>query len=120
MGVTGIDDYPVPMICGQCALVCGPTIDETAERYRALSESGLVVPGPGGRMTRVDTFEEAQELRRRYPLKASLGEKATGALASVVNWHRYYFGFEPKSFIQARVYDLRLKKAVRERRRKDT
>jgi ferredoxin len=116
MGVRGIDDYPVPMICGQCALVCGPTLAETAERYRALSESGIVVPGPGGRMTRVDTFEEAQELRRRYPLRASLGAKARDALASIVNWHRYYFGFEPKSFIQARTYSRRLRKAVRERR----
>ena len=73
MGVKGIDDYPIPIICGQCALVCGPTLEETAERYRTLADAGLVVPGPGGRMTRVDTFEEARAMRARYPFKASLG-----------------------------------------------
>ena len=119
MGVRGIDDYPIPMICGQCALVCGPTPEETAERYRALAESGLVVPGPGGRMTRVDTFEEARELRRSYPLEISAYRKGKDALASIVNWHRYYFGFEPRTLIQARSYSRRLQRAVRERRRKD-
>lgn len=117
MGVTGIEEYPIPMICGQCALVCGPTLEETAQRYRALVESGIVVPGPGGCMTRVDTFEEAREMRRRYPLRAGAGAKARDALASIVNWHRYYFGFEPRSFAQSRAYEARRKRAVRERRR---
>jgi len=119
MGVSGIDDYPIPMICGQCALVCGPTLEETAERYRALAESGLVVPGPGGRMTRVDTFEEAVEMRRRYPLRISPYRKVKDALDSVFFWHRYYFGFEPRSFIQSKTYSLRLRRAVRQRRRKN-
>ncbi len=70
MGIRGIESYPVPMICGQCALVCGPTPEETAERYRVLTGSGLVVPDSDGRMTRVDTFEEAQALRRGRPDKA--------------------------------------------------
>ncbi len=118
MGVAGIDAYPIPMVCGQCALVCGPTLGETAERYRALMESGIVVPGPGGRMTRVDTFEEAREMRRRYPLRIGAAAKARDALASIAGWHRHYFGFEPRSFIQARSYDFKLRKAVRERSRK--
>ncbi|RJP31034.1 MAG: hypothetical protein C4536_08845 [Actinobacteria bacterium] len=118
MGVGGIDDYPVPMICGQCALVCGPTLEETAERYRALAESGIVVPGPGGRMTRVDTFEEALELRRRHPLRISAYRKVKDALDSIYFWHRYYFGIEPRSFVQSKIYGLRLRRAVRERRRK--
>ncbi len=114
MGVTGIDDYPIPMICGQCALVCGPTLQETSERYRALAESGIVVPGPGGRMVRVDTYEEAAELRRRYPLRAGMGAKAKDALDSIAGWHRYYFGFEPRSFMQSRIYSRKLRRAVRE------
>ncbi len=119
MGISGIDAYPVPMICGQCALVCGPTLEETAERYRALAESGIVVPGPGGRMTRVDTFEEAQEMRRCYPLRISASRKVKDALASIYHWHLYYCGFEPRSFVQSRAYSLRLRRAVRERRRKE-
>jgi len=119
MGVSGIDAYPIPMICGQCALVCGPTLEETAERYRALAESGIVVPGPGGRMTRVDTFEEAQEMRRRYPLRISAYRKVRDALDSIYFWHRYYFGFEPRSLMQSKLYNLRLKRAVQELCRKE-
>ena len=113
MGINGIEDYPIPMICGQCALVCGPTLEETAERYRVLTESGLVVPGPGGRMTRVESFEEAREMRRRYPLEAGPAAKLRDALASIIGWHRHYFGLEPRTFLQARLYDMRLKKALR-------
>ena len=114
MGVKGIDDYPIPIICGQCALVCGPTLEETAERYRTLADAGLVVPGPGGRMTRVDTFEEARAMRARYPFKASLGRKLKDTVDTFILWHKHYFGLEPKSFVGARLYELRLRKALRE------
>jgi ferredoxin len=114
MGVKGIDDYPIPIICGQCALVCGPTLEETAERYRTLADAGLVVPGPGGTMTRVDTFEEALELRRRYPLRVSTGRKVKDTLDTFVMWHRHYFGLEPGSFIGARLYERRLRRAQRQ------
>jgi ferredoxin len=116
MGVKGLDDYPIPMICGQCALVCGPTLEETAERYRALAESGLVVPGPCGRMTQVDTFEEAAELRRCYPLRISAYRKAKDALNSIFFWQRYYFGLEPRTILRSRIYAYRLRRAVRKRR----
>lgn len=113
MGIRGIEDYPIPMVCGQCALVCGPTPEETTKRYRMLMDSGIVVPGPGGRMTRVDTFEEAAELRRRYPLRVSARRKLRDAAQSIYYWHRYYFGFEPRTFLQSRLYRRRLKKATR-------
>jgi ferredoxin len=113
LGVKGIDDYPIPIICGQCALVCGPTLEETAERYRILAGAGLVVPGLGGRMTRVDTFEEAREMRERYPLKASLFRKVKDIMDTIVLWHWHYFGFEPKSFFQSRLYHHNLKKALK-------
>ncbi len=113
MGIKGIDKYPIPMVCGHCALVCAPTLEETAERYRLLAESGIVVPGRGGRMTRVKTFEEAAELRRRYPLEISIYRKVVDAFRSIFYWHFYYFGFEPRTFIQARTYRKKLLKAVR-------
>jgi hypothetical protein len=68
-------------------------------------------------MVRVDSFEEAAELRRRYPLRTGTRAKARDALDSIVNWHRYYFGFEPRSFVQSRVYARKLRRAVRERRK---
>jgi ferredoxin len=117
MGIKGIDDYPIPIICGQCALVCGPTLEETGERYATLVDAGLVVPGPGGRMTRVDTFEEARELRERYPLRAGMYRKLKDTIDTFLLWHRHYFGLEPKSIFQARVYDLRLRRALREQTR---
>ena len=47
LGITGLKD-PNILTCGQCALVCGPDLKETADRYHTLIESGLVVPGPDG------------------------------------------------------------------------
>lgn len=114
MGVKGIDEYPIPIICGQCALVCGPTLEETAERYRTLAEAGLVVPGQGGTMTRVDTFEEARELREKYPLRPSIPRMLKDVLDTFIMWHRHYFGLEPKSFVGARLYERRLRRALRE------
>lgn len=113
MGVSGIDDYPIPIICGQCALVCGPTLEETARRYRVLAEAGIVVPAAGGSMARVDSFEEAQAIRARYPLEASLGRKLRDTVDTFILWHRHYFGLEPRSIYQSKIYNTRLKKALR-------
>jgi hypothetical protein len=35
-------------------------------------------------------------------------------LRSALLWHRYYFGFEPRSFFGGIAYRLRLKRVVRE------
>ena len=64
IGVTGLRDERI-LTCGQCALVCGPTVDETARRFKTLIESGFVVPGPGGEMVNVQTYKEAVELRKK-------------------------------------------------------
>ncbi len=117
VGVKGIDDYPVPMICGQCALVCGPTLEETDRRYKTLLASGFVVPGEGGRMTRVETLEEARELKKRYPPRVGTMKKVKDTAATALLWHRHYFGLEPRSIYQAARYKRRLKKAVEKARR---
>ncbi|RJP31634.1 MAG: epoxyqueuosine reductase [Actinobacteria bacterium] len=111
--IPGLKD-PYALTCGNCALVCGPDIKETAERYRALVESGIVVPGPDGLMTRVDSFEEALEMRRKYMPKPSLFEMARDALAMGAIWYGHYFGFEPRSFLAGLAYKAKLKKAVRD------
>jgi ferredoxin len=110
LGVKGIDSYPIPMICGQCALVCGPTLEETFRRHRLLVSSGLVVPGEEGRMTRVDTFEEASLLRGRYPLKSPMHRNLRDTFDSIYLWHRYYFGLGLDSHLQAARYRRRMKK----------
>ncbi len=51
--------------------------------------------------------------RRRFPLRASPRAKARDALASIVNWHRYYGGLEPRTLWRSRVYALKLRAAIR-------
>jgi epoxyqueuosine reductase QueG len=114
LGVRGLRDERI-LTCGQCALVCGPSLEETARRYKTLVESGLVVPGPGGEMVNVPTYEEAHELRKRYLPKVSVADMVKDTAASTLLWHKFYFGFEPKSMIQAFIYDRKLKKAVHDR-----
>jgi hypothetical protein len=114
LGVRGLRDERI-LTCGQCALVCGQSLEETARRYKTLVESGLVVPGPGGEMVNVPTYEEALELRKKHLPKVSITEMVKDTAASTLLWHKFYFGFEPKSMIQALIYDRKLKKAVHDR-----
>jgi len=116
VGIKGIESYPIPLICGQCALVCGPTPEETAERYRILSGAGLVVPGEDGRMKRVDTFEEAAALRRKDSIKAGKLREARDILATAMLWHRHYFGIEPRTMYRNWRYERKLRAAMRAKR----
>ena len=118
LGITGLKD-PNILTCGQCALVCGPNLKETADRYHTLIESGLVVPGPDGTMVNVATFEEAVAMRKQYPQKISKAEMRQDAKASAVLWHKLYFGIEPRSILQGWLYARKLKQAVRGQSRMD-
>jgi len=115
MGIRGMDDYPIPMVCGHCALVCGPDTEESSRRYKTLIRSGLVVPGEGGRMVRVDTFEEARRIREANFQKVSLARKLSDAAATFYLWHWNYFGIEPRTMVQQLIYQRRLKQAGRTR-----
>ena len=112
IGIVGLRDFNV-LTCGQCAMICGPTIDETADRYHTLIESGLVVPGPEGRMVNAKTYEDAVEIRKKYPQKISREQMMKDSRASLILWHKYYFGIEPKSIIQGILYNRKLKKALK-------
>ena len=114
IGITGLKDFNV-LTCGQCALVCGPTLKESADRYHTLVESGIVVPGEDGHMVHADTFEQAMEIRKKYPQKISKEDMRRDARQSATLWHKFYFGIEPKSIIQDRIYQRKLKKAAREK-----
>jgi len=115
LGVTGLERLSDPNVltCGQCALVCGPSVKETAERYRTLLAGGLVVPGEApDEMVKASTYEEAVEVRKRYQRKVGTFEMLKDSLQSTWLWHRYYFGIEPRSIVQGLLYDRKLKKAV--------
>ncbi len=100
------------LTCGQCALVCGPTVEECQNRYSLLTEGGYVVPGPGGEVTVVDSYEEAVKMREKYLPKIPLKDTIKDFAVSSVMWHAYYGGVEPKSVIGGIAYDRKLKKAV--------
>ena len=112
LGVKGLQNDTL-LTCGNCGLVCGSSVGESAERYRLLTHSGLAVRGADGKMVIVPTFEEAVETRQLA--KRSLWSKLKDAW--VLNWtfHKWYWGFEPKSFIRGILYARRLKKAVKDR-----
>ncbi len=103
------------LTCGQCALVCGPSIDECRNRYNALMEGGFVVDGPDNEVTVVKTYEEALKMRARNSPKIPLKDRVKDFILSGAMWHAYYGGVEPKSMISGFVYDRKLKKAVTDR-----
>ncbi len=113
IGVRGIDDYPISVMCGHCAIICGPDLEETRQRFRTLMQSGLVVPGPGGKMVRAATFAEAQNIRRRYPLQIPFSRKLRDAVRTIILWHRHYFGYEWRSRRRHRIYRQKLQKAIK-------
>jgi hypothetical protein len=114
LGVTGLRDDRI-LTCGHCAIVCGPTLEETAGRYRLLASSGLVVLGPDGDMVNVPTFEEAFPIYKKNLPRISPLAMFKDSVASAYLFQKRYFGFEPKSVIGGIRYARRLKKAVEER-----
>ncbi|HUN55274.1 MAG TPA: hypothetical protein VMU29_08975 [Smithella sp.] len=103
---------PNVLTCGQCALVCGPDIKESAKRLNLLREGGIVVPGEDGRTVVVKNFENALRIRKQYPFKISRLRMISDSFRSGVLWMSYYFGIEPKSIFQNWIYQRKLKQAV--------
>lgn len=112
-GIKGIDQYPISVMCGHCAIMCADNLEETSKRYNMLIKSGIAVPGPGGKMITAGTFDEARKIREKHPLKISRSRILSDAAKKIWLWHRHYFGLEPKSLLQAAVYRYRLKRAIK-------
>jgi ferredoxin len=107
-------ENPNVLTCGQCALVCGPTIQESAKRLKLLREGGIVVPGKDGRTVVVKTFEDARKIREQYPFRISRARMLSDILQSAVLWSWFYFGIEPRSIIKNWIYQRKLKRAINE------
>ncbi len=101
---------PNVLTCGQCALVCGPDIKESAKRLKLLREGGIVVYGKEGRTIVVKTFDEAQKIREQYPFRIPHSRMLSDSIQSGVLWMSYYFGIEPKSILKNWIYQRKLKK----------
>jgi dissimilatory sulfite reductase (desulfoviridin) alpha/beta subunit len=54
------------LTCGNCSIVCGPSVEECQNRYSLLTEGGFVVPGPNDEVTVVESYEEAVKMREKY------------------------------------------------------
>jgi len=111
VGVKGLKDDRV-LTCGNCALVCGPDLQETRKRYNMLIEAGLGVPGPDGEMVNTKSYEEAVELRNKYLPQVSKAEMMKDATDSGMLWSKLYLGVEPKSIMQNKKYQKKMKQAL--------
>ena len=103
---------PNVLTCGQCALVCGPDIKESAKRLKLLREGGIVVQGKDSRTIVVKDFEDALKIRKQYPFRISRLRMLSDSFQSGVLWMSNYFGIEPKSIFQNLIYQRKLKKEV--------
>jgi ferredoxin len=103
---------PNVLTCGQCALVCGPDIKESAKRLNLLREGGIVVQGKDSRTVVVKDFEDALKIRKQYPFRISRLRMLSDSFQSGVLWMSNYFGIEPKSIFQNLIYQRKLKKEV--------
>lgn len=112
VGITGLRDETI-LTCAHCSLICGPSLEETAKRYRLLVDGGLVVLGPNGDMVNVPTYEEA--VKTRQVPKPGAWVIIKDMVKSTILFHKLYFGLEPKSMIEGFLYSRRLKKAVADR-----
>jgi epoxyqueuosine reductase QueG len=61
--------------CGHCQLVCHPDREERKERYRMLTESGVVVQHPDGRLEAVSPQESASFFSAMEPEARALYER---------------------------------------------
>jgi len=112
LGIKGLKDDHI-LTCGNCATICGPTVEECARRYDVLTESGIMVKAPNGEMVNAGTYEKAVEMRKKYMPHVTKSEMINDAWASTVLFHKRYFGIEPKSIAQGIIYSRKLKKAVK-------
>jgi hypothetical protein len=102
---------PNVLTCGQCSLVCGPTLKERARRYRMLVDGGLVVPDEHGEVVRTRSFEEACAIRKRRR-RPTRDERARDA-RFLARYSAHYFGLQPRSEVRGLMHRLRQALALR-------
>ncbi|MBT3257119.1 MAG: epoxyqueuosine reductase [Deltaproteobacteria bacterium] len=101
------------LVCGNCALICGPTLEETRKRYDMLVNSGIVIPGPDEENLIVHSYEEAVEKRQEHFPKVTKAEMAKDAAESAALWARLYLGTNPTEEHKGRVYEKQRLAAVK-------
>jgi len=112
IGVKGLRSDRL-LTCGQCGLVCGPTVKESARRFSLLARSGLAVQNAQGEMVVAPTYEKAEEIYTERLPGLTFWDLLRDCLALVSLILRNYTGLEPRSFLGGIVYEARRRKAVR-------
>jgi hypothetical protein len=104
VGVKNLRDDRI-LTCGNCCLICGPTLQETRKRYEMLVNSGIVIQGPDEENLVVDSYEEAAAKRKEHLPNISKAEMVKDAKDSAKLWASRYLGFNPKEEIKAKIYE---------------
>ena len=99
------------LTCGQCAMVCGPTLKERGKRFQMLAKGGFVVKGEDGAMVKAKTFDEARTVQRLGRRRASAAVRARDA-AFQVRYSGGYFGFDLRSALAGWLYERRRRRAL--------
>jgi hypothetical protein len=64
----------VELTCGNCQLICHPDTDVRKKRYKLLTESGVIVQSPDGRLKAVSPEEATKRLKEMKPEDRALYE----------------------------------------------
>jgi hypothetical protein len=65
----------VELTCGNCQLICHPDKDVRKKRYKLLTESGVIVQSPDGRLEAVSPEEADKRLAEMTPEDRALYEE---------------------------------------------
>jgi len=57
---------PISMSCAQCALVCGPNVEESQTRWKMLSRSGIICYRAGNEPVLISNYKDAATQRKSY------------------------------------------------------
>lgn len=115
MGVPALKNINV-LTCGQCSLVCGPTLKERGKRFKLLEQGGFVVPGPHGALVRVDSFAQAERWQRAHGHRASRAERLNDLGYALRHFVAAYFGLQPRSLARGAWYEAKRRSAIQRSR----
>jgi len=104
------------LTCGQCSLVCGPTLKERAKRYKLLLRGGYVVAGSDGRMLHAQSYDEAVRLRAAHKQRTGRAERWRDQKLTLRSFVGSYLGLEPASMAKGMIYEAKRRRAIRKRR----
>ena len=102
---------PISMSCAQCALVCGPNVDESQKRWKMLSRSGILCYKEGNEPVIARNFDQAAAHRKSYQYEIPKGVRREFWGLQIKNIVKY-LGFDFHTFRNKKRYRRKLRKAI--------